>query len=511
MTLEEVKQKLKVFDKYTFEEDTHTYYCNGVKVGIGVTSLIGLYANKFDDQEVAERVLEKNIKNYNYAKTQLKLYYPSGSNVNTEYLQELYNYLKLPITIQDILAEWHYKRDFSCEKGTTIHEYTQSLFSGNEWHLRPFDNSKEYLEVVEKIKHHSNNYYNDYKDRYIHIKDELLIGVEWANLCSAIDHLFYDKVDKGVVIVDYKTNSYMDGYYDNPDKKVYKKYMMIPFQDTLDNSYEHYKIQLIIYKYILQELLGIPVLRTEIVYLTENKDNYEVIQIPYKKEKAELMLELRRVKDMNSVPVLLIGKSGSGKSASLRNFKKDELAIANVLGKPLPFKSDLEAPKVDDYATILKAIEHTSKKVIVIDDANYLITNEFMAKSSVKGFDKYNEIGNNFFNLINGIKNVKGGKTVYLIMHEDTDDEGNVKPKTIGKLLDDKVNIQGMFTVCIRSMFENGKYIFRLKTNGQDCVKTPIGLFEDDEMENDLKIVDEKIREYYELDKEEEKKVEEEK
>ena len=286
--------------------------------------------------------------------------------------------------------------------------------------------------------------------------------------------------------------------------------MMIPFQDTLDNSYEHYKIQLSIYKYILQELLGIPVLRTEIVYLTENKDNYEVIQIPYEKEKAELMLELRRVKNMNSVPVLLIGKSGSGKSASLRNFKKDELAIANVLGKPLPFKSDLEAPKVDDYATILKAIEHTSKKVIVIDDANYLITNEFMAKSSVKGFDKYNEIGNNFFNLINGIKNVKGGKTVYLIMHEDTDDEGNVKPKTIGKLLDDKVNIQGMFTVCIRSMFENGKYIFRLKTNGKDCVKTPIGLFEDDEMENDLKIVDEKIREYYELDKEEEKKDEEE-
>ena len=231
MTLEEVKQKLKVFDKYTFEEDTHTYYCNGKKVGIGVTTLIGLYANKFDEQSVAEMLAQKQNKE-----------------------------------VSKILEEWHYKRDFSCEKGTTIHEFTQSLFSGNEWHLRPFDNSEEYLEVVEKIKHHSNNYYNDYKDRYIHIKDELLIGVEWANLCSAIDHLFYDKVDKGVVIVDYKTNSYMDGYYDNPDKKVYKKYMMIPFQDTFDNSYEHYKIQLSIYKYILQELYGIPVLRTEIVY-----------------------------------------------------------------------------------------------------------------------------------------------------------------------------------------------------------------------------------------------------
>ena len=209
---------------------------------------------------------------------------------------------------------------------------------------------------------------------------------------------------------------------------------------------------------------------------------------------------------MKSVPVLLIGKSGSGKSASLRNFKKEEIAIANVLGKPLPFKSDLEAPKVDDYNIILKAIEKTDKKVIVIDDAGYLITNEFMAKSSVKGYDKYNDMANNFWNLINGIKNIEGGKTVYLIMHEDEDELGNIKPKTIGKLLDDKCNIQGIFTICLRSMYDNGNYIFRLKTNGQDCVKTPIGLFDEEQMENDLKIVDDKIREYYELDKESEDK-----
>lgn len=507
MTLEEVKQKLKVFDKYTFEEDTHTYYCNGIKVGIGVTSLIGLYANKFDEKEVAERVLEKNIKNYNYAKTQLKLYYPSGSNVNTEHLQELYNYLKLPITIQDILAEWHYKRDFSCEKGITIHEYTQSLFSGNEWHLRPFDSSKEYLEVVKKIKHHSLNYYNDYKDRYIHIKDELLIGVEWADVSSAIDHLFYDKVDKGVVIVDYKTNSYMDGYYDNPNKKVYKKYMMIPFQDTLDNSYEHYKIQLSIYKYILQELLGIPVLRTEIVYLTENKENYEVIQIPYEKEKAKLMLENRRIKDMKSVPVLLIGKSGTGKSTSMRNFENDEIAVINVLGKQLPFKSKIKnIVTTDDYNKVIENIQKTSRKTIVIDDAGYLITNQFMRNHSKGGggnavFAVYNELADNFWKLVNAIKNIDGGKTVYFIMHEDSDEAGNVRPKTIGKLLDDKVCIEGMFTVAIRSMFKDGKYIFRTKTDGNDIVKSPLGMFEEEEIDNDLKEVDKIIREYYDLDK----------
>ena len=498
MTLEEVKEKLKVFDKYTFEEDTHTYYCNGVKVGIGVTSLIGLYANKFDEQDVAEMVANSNQKKINDIYRN-----PLIEHEDIEYASTL------ETNVSKIIEEWHYKRDFSCEKGTTIHEYTQSLFSGNEWHLRPFDNSEEYLEVVEKIKHHSNNYYNDYKDRYIHIKDELLIGVEWADVSSAIDHLFYDKVDKGFVIVDYKTNSYMDGYYDNPDKKVYKKYMMIPFQDTLDNSYEHYKIQLSIYKYILQELLGIPILRTEIVYLTENKDNYEVIQIPYEKEKAELMLEIRRVKNMNSVPILLIGASGTGKSTSLRNFTRDEVAVVNVLGKPLPFKSDIKAPQCDDYAKILKAIDDTKKKTVVIDDAGYLITNEFMGKSSIKGFDKYNEMANNFFNLINGIKKLKGGKTVYIIMHEDTNEDGDVKPKTIGKLLDDKVNLQGMFTICIRSMFENGNYIFRLKTNGQDCVKTPFGMFENDEMENDLKAFDKVVREYYDLDKSEEREGEE--
>ena len=209
---------------------------------------------------------------------------------------------------------------------------------------------------------------------------------------------------------------------------------------------------------------------------------------------------------MNSVPILLIGKSGSGKSTSLRNFKKDEIAVVNILGKPLPFKTDINAPKCDNYDIILKAIAKTDRKTIVIDDANYLITNEFMSKTSIKGYDKYNDMANNFFNLINGIKNIQGGKTVYLIMHEDTDENGNVKPKTIGKLLDDKVNIQGMFTICIRSMFENGKYIFRLKTNGQDCVKTPFGMFEDEEMENDLKAFDEIVREYYELDKNEEEK-----
>lgn len=496
MTKEEMLKVLKnSFKDFKFYEDGHYYTYKDKSVGISVTRFIAEYENEFNQQEMAEKVLEKNLKNYNYAKTQLELYYDGSIPGKWE---ELKKYLNLPITIQDILAEWKYKADFACCKGTTCHEYAQSLWSGNKYEMLKFDMSDEYYQSVFKIHRQAENFYRDYKEHLEHLFDELPIGSEEFNIASCCDHLFYNKLTGGLVLVDYKTNSQLSGY----NKKAYKKAMKIPLNHLNDDALHHYFIQLSIYKFLIEKYTGLKVDEMFIVYMSENIENYEIIEIPYLENEVKKILENRRVINMKSVPVLLIGKSGSGKSASMRNFKKDEVAIANVLGKPLPFKSDLDAPKVDNYDVILKAIQKTDKKVIVIDDANYLITNEFMNKSSVKGFDKYNEIGNNFFNLINGIKNIEGGKTVYLIMHEDTDDEGNVKPKTIGKLLDDKVNIQGMFTICLRSMYDNGNYIFRLKTNGQDCVKTPIGLFDEEQIENDLKLVDTKIREYYELDKE---------
>lgn len=489
MTKEEYLKILKdSFKDFKFYEDGHYYECKGKRVGISVTTFIHEFCNEFNEQEMAEKVAEKNIKIIN------DLYRISGEVSEQEY--EMY-----PTSVQDILKQWHYKRDFSCAKGSTCHEYTQSLWSGNKWNLIDFDD-KEYYVAVNNIQIQAMQFKEDYENHLEHLIDELPIGSEEYDIASCVDHLFYNKLTGGLVLVDYKTNSLMDGY----NKKPYKKSMKVPLSHINDDALHHYHIQLSIYKYLIEKYTGLKVGEMFIVYMSENIENYEIIDIPYLKEEVEMILNTRKVKNMKSVPVLLIGKSGSGKSASMRNFKKEEIAIANVLGKPLPFKSNLDAPKVDNYDILLKAIQNTDKKVIVVDDANYLITNEFMNKSSVKGFDKYNEMGNNFFNLINGIKNIEGGKTVYLIMHEDTDDEGNVKPKTIGKLLDDKVNIQGMFTICLRSMYDNGNYIFRLKTNGQDCVKTPIGLFDEEQMENDLKLVDTKIREYYELDRESEEK-----
>lgn len=462
MTKENYLKKLnKAFGDFKFFEEDHHYEYKGEKVGISVTRLIEDYTNDFDSEAIAEKVAIRDNK-----------------------------------SIQEVLDEWEYKNKFACEKGSTCHEFAQSLWNGKEWEMLEFDKSEEYENAVSKIVNQFVKFHRDYCGTLEHLADEFVIGSEEYDIASAIDHLFINKLTGGLVLVDYKTNS------DIHKTEKYAKNMKVPLNHLKDFTLNHYYIQLSIYKYLVEKYAKVKIEEMFIVYASENIENYEIIEIPYLKKEVIKILENRRKMKMKSVPVLVIGKSGSGKSASLRNFKKGEIAIANVLGKPLPFKSDLEAPKVDDYNTILKAIEKTDKKIIVIDDANYLITNEFMNKSSVKGFDKYNEMGNNFFNLINGIKNVDGGKTVYLIMHEDTDEDGNVKPKTIGKLLDDKVNIQGMFTICIRAMYDNGNYIFRLKTNGQDCVKTPIGLFNEEEIENDLKLVDEKIREYYELDKE---------
>ena len=462
MTREEYLKELnKVFEDFKFFPEDHHYEYKGRRVGISVTRLIEDYTNEFDSQAVAERVATKEGK-----------------------------------SVQEILDEWKQKNEWACRKGSMCHEFAQRL-----WNSRQiigfgglFDN-KQQADDANKIADQAVRFHNDYYKRLEHLADEFVIGSEEYNIASAIDHLFINKLTGGLVLVDYKTNS------DIHKNERYAKSMKAPLSHLKDTTLNHYAIQLSIYKYIVEKYTDLKIDEFFIVWFSENNENYEIIEVPYLKDEVIKILENRRVKDMKSVPVLIIGKSGSGKSASLRNFKKDEIAIANVLGKPLPFKSDLDAPKVDDYNVILKAIEKTDKKVIVIDDAGYLLTNEFMNKSSVKGYDKYNELANNFWNLINGIKNIDGGKTVYLIMHEDQDEFGNVKPKTIGKLLDDKVNIQGIFTICIRAMYENNNYIFRLKTNGQDCVKTPIGMFDSEEMENDLKIVDEKIREYYDLDK----------
>lgn len=209
-----------------------------------------------------------------------------------------------------------------------------------------------------------------------------------------------------------------------------------------------------------------------------------------------------------SIPILIIGKSGSGKSASLRKFKADEVDIINVESKPLPFRNNFVTIDTDDYRAVCKAIKNSKKKVVVVDDAGYLITNAFMRGHASQGagnamFNFYNQLADNFWKLITYIKSMDKdedkNKIVYIIMHDQKNDYGDIRPKTIGKLLDDKVCVEGMFTICLRSMVQDGRFVFRTRSDGFDVTKTPIGLFDTEEIDNDLHMVDEKIREYYGL------------
>lgn len=206
-----------------------------------------------------------------------------------------------------------------------------------------------------------------------------------------------------------------------------------------------------------------------------------------------------------AIPILIIGKSGSGKSASLRNLDPDRVALINVLGKPLPFRGKFAQVVTDDYNKVISCIATATKKgrdVVVIDDAGYLITNMFMKGHGGAGagnsvYNLYNTIGDSFWRLIESIRALEGDERVYIIMHEETNDFGQIKPKTIGKLIDEKVCLEGMFTICLRCMISNGKHIFRTQSDGNDTAKSPMGLFDEMEIDNDLNAVDQKICEYY--------------
>lgn len=215
-----------------------------------------------------------------------------------------------------------------------------------------------------------------------------------------------------------------------------------------------------------------------------------------------------------ATPVLIIGKSGSGKSTSMRNCQNDDFNLIRVLNKPLPFKGRVNGWFSDDYRQIMKLLIASKADSIVIDDAGYLITNHFMRGHSSAGkgngvFSLYNDIGDYFWNLIQFIvTKVPENKIVYIIMHEEKDEAGEVKPKTIGKLLDEKVCIEGMFTIVLRCIEEGGKHLFVTQASQGAVSKSPIGMFEDLTIDNDLLLVDKKIREYYGLGKGEENNAE---
>lgn len=198
--------------------------------------------------------------------------------------------------------------------------------------------------------------------------------------------------------------------------------------------------------------------------------------------------------------VMVYGKSGTGKSTSLRNFKKGECSIINVSRKPLPFKCDLPVANVSNYKQIKDLLERSTSKSLVIDDASYLLVNEYMRESENKGYDKYVSMAKNFWDLVNFCINELGDeKIVYLLGHSETEQDGKEHFKTVGKMLDNTVVLEGYCTVVLKTVVEDGKYYFATHNNGYDTVKTPFGMYDEDRIDNDLKAVDVKLRDYFGL------------
>lgn len=199
------------------------------------------------------------------------------------------------------------------------------------------------------------------------------------------------------------------------------------------------------------------------------------------------------------LPVLVLGESGTGKSASMRNFDPKDLKVINVANKPLPFKNKFESVSTDSYSKIIGELKLNKKPITVIDDAQYLMANEFMRRATERGFDKFTEIAQNFWSLVQAVKELPAEHIVYFMAHIERDANGNEKIKTIGKLLDEKITVEGMFTIVLKTNVNDGQYSFVTQNNGHDTVKSPIGMFPSYAIDNDLKYVDEKIRNYYEL------------
>lgn len=198
--------------------------------------------------------------------------------------------------------------------------------------------------------------------------------------------------------------------------------------------------------------------------------------------------------------VLVYGKSGAGKSRSLKNFKEDEIFYVNVTDKRLPFAHGFKwTSRTSDVDKILEGIKKMPCKVAVVDDAGYIMTNMFMAGHG-KGdqFKLYNDIADSMWKLILGIKSMPdtADKVVYLTFHEDKGEQGDSKLLTIGKLLDQKCNLEGLCTIVLHAMVKQGKHIFVTNSDGYDIAKSPEDMFEL-EIDNDLKAVDDRIREFY--------------
>lgn len=210
------------------------------------------------------------------------------------------------------------------------------------------------------------------------------------------------------------------------------------------------------------------------------------------------------------IPVLILGESGSGKSTSLRNFKQGEILIFNVASKPLPFRGKLDTVANATYESIGKGLKDNKYKRYVIDDSQYLLAFELFDKAKETGYAKFTDMAVRFRNMIDYIiKKTPDDVIVYFLHHCETTDSGKVKAKTVGKMLDNQLTVEGLFAIVLLCQTDGREHKFITQSDGYTTAKSPMDMF-DPEIDNDLKFVDKKIREYWEINSKTNKRIVEE-
>lgn len=208
------------------------------------------------------------------------------------------------------------------------------------------------------------------------------------------------------------------------------------------------------------------------------------------------------------LPVLIMGESGSGKSTSLRNFAPEDISIFNVAGKLLPFKKKLATAKTSDYNVIKGGMHSSAKKSFAIDDSQYLLSFALFNKAKEPGYGKFTDMAVEFKNLITFVLDyLPADVIVYFLHHIETTTNGKIKAKTIGKMLDDQLTVEGLFTIVLLCTTDGQSHKFITQSDGNTTAKSPCDFDENDkpipmfelEIDNDLKMVDKTIREYYKI------------
>ena len=212
---------------------------------------------------------------------------------------------------------------------------------------------------------------------------------------------------------------------------------------------------------------------------------------------------------------MLLGESGTGKSTSVKTLDPKETVVINVLKKRLPFKGsaslynkeNMNLFEVDEHTQVVSLLNSIDKNAphvrnIIIDDMIYIMRKEFFKRAKETGYGKFTIMAKNYEEMLRYIQEETDPNViVYVLQHIDKDEDGKVKAKTLGKMLDQQLTVEGLFSIVLLAQTDGKRHYFITQSDGTNPCKSPMEMFDDIEIDNDLKMVDDAIREYYGLDR----------